>query len=76
MSINTETEQELNAMLDDGVSIRLDDLDEGIYQLRIEVEDQACADCLVPDAVLTQIAADALQRRGVDVASVSVVHPT
>lgn len=76
MSINAETEQELNAMLDDGVSIRLVDLDEGVYRLRIEIEDRACADCLVPDGILTQIATDALQRRGAQVSSMSVLHPT
>jgi hypothetical protein len=75
MSTQAEAEQELNAMLDEGVSVRLVDLDEGIYELRLAMEDAACADCLVPDPTLIAIATDALQRRGTPVSSISVLRP-
>jgi len=70
----SEAEAELSAMLDEGVTVRLDDGADGAYTLRLQVDEAACAECLVPDETLAAIAADALQRRGADVASVSVQH--
>jgi hypothetical protein len=75
MSAGTEAEKELNGMLDDGVTVRLVDVEDGVYELRLAMEDAACADCLVPDSTLVSIATDALQRRGVSVSSMSVLHP-
>jgi len=75
MSTQTEAEQELNEMLDEGVSVRLVDVDEGVYELRLAMDDAACADCLVPDVTLVAIATDALQRRGTPVSSMSVLRP-
>lgn len=69
-----ETEQELNAMLDEGVRVEITGLADGAYLLRVVVDDQACADCVVPDETLTAIASDSLRRRGAHVSSVSVDH--
>ncbi|SDN56495.1 hypothetical protein [Geodermatophilus sp. DSM 45219] len=75
MSAQAEAEQELNAMLDEGVTAQLVDVDAGVYELRLAMDESACADCLVPDPTLVSIATDALQRRGVPVASMSVLRP-
>lgn len=69
-----ETEQELNEMLDEGVHVEITDIEEGAYRLRVVVDDQACADCLVPDGTLESIASDSLRRRGAQVTSMSVEH--
>jgi hypothetical protein len=69
-----EVERELNAMLDEGVRVRLTDQEPGAYRLLVIVRDQSCADCLVPDATLRAIAADALGRRGLVISSVTVEH--
>lgn len=69
-----EVERELNAMLDEGVQVRLTDQEPGAYRLLVIVRDQACVDCLVPDAMLRAIAADALGRRGLACSSVTVEH--
>lgn len=74
MSATHSTEQELNAILDEGISVRLSEVGDGAYELRVEVADVACAECLVPDQTLSGIATDALRRRGAKVSSVSVQH--
>lgn len=75
MTAHREAEQELNAMLDEGVTVELVDLDSGTYELRLLLDESACADCLVPDPTLVSIATDALQRRGETVRSMSVLRP-
>lgn len=65
---------ELNEMLDEGVHLEVVDRGEGSFALRVRVDDQGCAECLVPDATLSAIATDALQRQGLAVAAVSVDH--
>jgi hypothetical protein len=69
-----EVEQELDAMLDEGVHVELTDGAGGAYRLRVVLTDAACQDCLVPDATLSAIATDALARRGLPVTSVDVEH--
>lgn len=61
-------------MLDEGVHVELFDLGDGTYTLRVSVEDQGCADCLVPDEMLSAIAGEALRRHGSEPASVTVEH--
>ena len=75
MSAEREAEQELNAMLDEGVTVDIVDLESGTYELRLVMDGSACADCLVPDPTLIAIATDALQRRGATVSSMSVLRP-
>ena len=75
MSAATEAAQELNAMLDEGVSIALVDTADHVYELQLRFEDAACAECLVPDPTLVAIATDALERRGVPVEAMTVVRP-
>ena len=75
MTAQREAEQELNAMLDEGVTVNLVDVDRGAYELRLVMDESACADCLVPDPTLIAIATDALQRRGETVSSMSVLRP-
>ncbi|WNV74175.1 hypothetical protein [Geodermatophilus sp. DSM 44513] len=75
MSAATEAEQELSTMLDEGVTVRLVDTGDGVYQLHLAVDEAVCADCLVPDPTLVAIATDALARRGVPVAAMSVLRP-
>ncbi len=75
MSAEREAEQELNAMLDEGVTVDIVDLERGAYELRLVMDASACADCLVPDPTLISIATDALQRRGTTVSSMSVLRP-
>lgn len=75
MTAQREAEQELSAMLDDGVTVEIVDLDSGAYELRLVMDESACADCLVPDPTLISIATDALQRRGETVSSMSVLRP-
>lgn len=75
MSAMTEAEQELNSMLGEGVTIRLVAVDDGVYELRLAIDDAGCAECLVPDPMLASIATDALQRGGAPVSSVSVIRP-
>jgi hypothetical protein len=75
MSARTEAEKELDAMLDEGVTVQLVDVEDGVYELRLAMDDAACAECLVPDPTLISIATDALQRRGVPVSSMSVLRP-
>lgn len=65
--------QELESMLDEGVSLELANPSENDYRLLVRV-DAGCEDCLVPDEVMAQILMDALDRRGVPVGEVSVVH--
>jgi hypothetical protein len=76
MPARSEAEQELNTMLDDGVTVELVDLEDGIFELRLAMDEAACAECLVPDPTLVSIATDALQRRGTPVSSMSVLRPT
>ncbi|TQN38043.1 hypothetical protein FHU33_4723 [Blastococcus colisei] len=71
----TEAEQELTAMLDDGVSVELADVEAGVYELRLSFDDAACADCLVPEPTLIAIATDALERRGAPVSAMTVLRP-
>jgi len=75
MSAEREAEQELNAMLDEGVTVDIVDLERGAYELRLVLDESACADCLVPDPTLISIATDALQRRGATVSSMAVLRP-
>jgi hypothetical protein len=75
MTAHREAEQELDAMLDEGVTVELVDLDSGTYELRLLLDESACADCLVPDPTLVSIATEALQRRGETVRSMSVLRP-
>jgi hypothetical protein len=75
MTARQEAEQELNAMLDEGVTVDLVDVAGGAYELRLVLDESACADCLVPDPTLISIATDALQRRGATVSSMSVLRP-
>lgn len=75
MTAQREAEQELNQMLDEGVTVNLVDVDSGTYELRLVLDEAACADCLVPDPTLIAIATDALQRRGEAVSSMSVLRP-
>ena len=75
MSAKTEAEQELNGMLDEGVTVQLVGAEDGVYELRLAMDDAACAECLVPDPTLVAIATDALERRGVTVSSMSVLRP-
>jgi hypothetical protein len=75
MSAKTEAEQELNQMLDEGVTVELVDVDPGVFELRLSMDDAACADCLVPDPTLVSIATDALQRRGESVSAMTVLRP-
>jgi hypothetical protein len=75
MSARTEAEQELNGMLDEGVTVQVVGAEDGVYELRLAMDDAACAECLVPDPTLVAIATDALERRGVAVSSMSVLRP-
>jgi hypothetical protein len=75
MTAQREAEQELNEMLDEGVTVNLVGLGSGAYELRLVMDESACADCLVPDPTLVAIATDALQRRGETVSSMSVLRP-
>jgi hypothetical protein len=75
MSAQREAEQELNAMLDEAVTVDLVDVDSGAYELRLVLDEAACVDCLVPDPTLIAIATDALERRGESVRSMSVLRP-
>jgi hypothetical protein len=75
MTAQREAEQELDAMLDEGVTVQLVDVDSGTYELRLVLDASACADCLVPDPTLISIATDALARRGETVRSMSVLRP-
>ena len=75
MSARTEADQELGTMLDEGVTVELVELEDGIYQLRLAVDEAVCAECLVPDPTLVSIATDAIQRRGAPVSSMSVLRP-
>lgn len=68
-----EAVQELETMLDEGVSVALANPAANDYELRVRVE-EGCEECLVPDEVMAQILTDALHRRGVAVDEVSVVH--
>lgn len=70
-----EAAEELTAMLDEGVSVQLDDVEAGVYELRLSFDDAACADCLVPEPTLIAIATDALQRRGAQVSGMTVLRP-
>jgi Fe-S cluster biogenesis protein NfuA len=74
MSVIQGTEQELNAMLDEGITVAVQGDAGGIFKVKVTVESQACADCLVPDETLAAIAADALRRQGAEVTSVVVEH--
>lgn len=74
MTAIEETERELNAMLDEGVRIRVVAPAEGAYELHVSAADEACAECLVNDATLSAIARDALQRHGATAEDVSVHH--
>lgn len=65
--------RELETMLDEGVSLSLANPSANDYELRVQVE-EGCEDCLVPDEVMAQILTDALDRRGVAVNEVTVVH--
>jgi hypothetical protein len=75
MTAQQQAAQELNAMLDEGVTVDLVDVDGGTYELRLVLDDAACADCLVPDPTLIAIATDALERHGETVRSMSVLRP-
>lgn len=69
-----EALQELNAMMDEGVRLEFATVAEDSYRLRVLLEDRSCADCLVPDGTLEQIAADALRRRNLVVDTVVIEH--
>ncbi|TFV64751.1 hypothetical protein E4P41_00480 [Geodermatophilus sp. DF01-2] len=71
----TEAAEELTAMLDDGVSVEIADVEAGVYELRLSFADSACADCLVPEPTLIAIATDALERRGAPVTTMTVQRP-
>ena len=67
--------EELNTMLDEGVTVELSDAETaGEYRLRVVLDDAGCADCLVPDDTLRMIAIDTLQRRGVQVTALVIEH--
>jgi len=68
-------EEELTAMLDDGIGVELADIEAGVYELRLSFADSACADCLVPEPTLIAIATDALERRGAPVRAMTVLRP-
>lgn len=74
MTVNEDVEGELDAMLDDGVTVQLVDGQDGRFQLKVLVDETACEECLVPDSTLSGIVTDALERRGARVASVSVLR--
>lgn len=66
---------ELSVMLDDGMSVSLEDSGDGAFVLNLHIEPSACADCIVPDETLSGIAADALRRSGASVETVVVRRP-
>ena len=70
-------DESADAALSEGdlARLRASNVDAGVYELRLAMDESACADCLVPDPTLVSIATDALQRRGVPVASMSVLRP-
>lgn len=74
-TVKAEAADELTAMLDEGVSVEIADVDPGVYELRLSFDDAACADCLVPEPTLIAIATDALERRGASVSSMTVLRP-
>lgn len=74
MNPTDEAVEELNTMLDEGVTVTLSDVQDGAFLLRVVLDDAGCADCLVPDDTLRMIATDALQRRGVEVTTLSIEH--
>lgn len=74
MKPTEEAVDELNTMLDEGVTVEITDEEAGAYRLRVVLDDADCADCLVPDDTLRMIAADALRRRGVEVSSLDIEH--
>jgi len=71
----TNVSDELNLMLDDGVTVSLDDLGDGAFVLNLHIDTSACADCVVPDETLAGIAEDTLRRVGATVSTVSVHRP-
>lgn len=74
MAAVDDAARELNAMLDEGVNVELQERDDREFLLRVVLDDASCADCLVPDGTLALIATDALERRGVAVSAVTIEH--
>lgn len=67
-------QDELTEMLDEGLSVTLHELSPGNFRLTILADETACAECIVPDNVMSGIAIDKLQRRSVAAESVTVVR--
>lgn len=67
-------QEELTAMLDDGLEAALEEESPGRFRLTITADETACVECLVPDNVLEVITLDKLHRRDVAAEAVSVVR--
>ena len=67
-------QDELSAMLDEGLSVDLLEESPGHFRLTITADETACVECIVPDSVMTHIALDKLQRRNVSAESITVVR--
>ena len=72
MAATDDAVQELEAMLDEGVHLDLENAGEGLV-LTVRV-DEGCEDCLVPDDVMRHILTDALARRGVTPSALEIRH--
>lgn len=69
-----DAQEELTAMLDDGLEAGLIEEAPGRFRLTITADETACIECLVPDNVLEVITLDKLHRRNVTADAVSVVR--
>jgi hypothetical protein len=67
-------QDELTAMLDDGLSVDLLEEAPGRFRLTITADETACVECIVPDNVMQHIALDKLHRRDVAAESVTIVR--
>ena len=71
MAATDDAVQEVQAMMDEGVWLDLEQRAAGSFVLGVRV-DEGCEDCLVPEEVMRGILSDALARRGVPVETVVV----
>ena len=64
----------LQEMIDEGYRLELEKEEDGVHVLYVIAEDEACADCLVPDEVLASILTAEVASNGLDLGKVRVEH--
>lgn len=64
----------IQTMIDEGYRLDLRPRSEGVHTLHVIADSTACEDCLVPDDVLAAVFLAEVERHGVSLGEVRVVH--